>query len=173
MNTMKAILFTLAMMISVYAGAVEFGQYRPAGQPVTTTSGGVGYSPATKPSVSFRSTSSYVPVTTLNNNHINRNDESGAGVTSRGPRRINGDGTGEYEGEFNGDKMWDGEEWVAIPLNQTRDNNGTIEIWNGTAWVPLSHQKDPDQPIGAMPWMLMLLLCGVYAAAAAYRRREA
>ena len=32
---------------------------------------------------------------------------------------------------------------------------------------------DPfNDPIGAMPWMLMLLLCGGYAAAAAYRRRE-
>lgn len=44
---------------------------------------------------------------------------------------------------------------------------GDIEDKDTENWA------DPmDDPIGPMPWALMALLCGGYAAAAAYRRRE-
>lgn len=33
--------------------------------------------------------------------------------------------------------------------------------------------QNPGQPIGAMPWMLMLVLAGAYAGVTAYRRRGA
>lgn len=98
--------------------------------------------------------------------------ENGSYGMSGGPRRILSNGDGEFEGEFNNEgQQWDGEDWVAIATGTTRNNNGVIEEWNGSAWVPVSHQADPSAPIGATPWLLMLLLAGGYAALAARRRK--
>ncbi len=43
--------------------------------------------------------------------------------------------------------------------------DGVTYYWNGTTWtpVPSSIAADPDNPIGATPWLLLLTLAGIYA----------
>lgn len=89
-----------------------------------------------------------------------------------GPRRAHPNDDGEIEGETAPDDevpnkwwYWDGEDWVEVIPNVTeRLNNGVVEIFNGTAWVPKSGGDwDNPTPVGATPWLLMMALGAIYA----------
>ena len=95
-----------------------------------------------------------------------------AGQTRFGisPRRVPGI-DGSYDGEWKLDGgiwyRWDdwAGVWVTPDVGETRIEGGVTYKWNGTSWDPIGDQGDPTnpQPIGATPWILMLLLAGAYA----------
>ncbi len=57
-------------------------------------------------------------------------------------------------------------EWVAPWSGATRPNgDGNFWVWNGTDWILVNDQGDPvapSTPVGATPWLLMLLFVGAY-----------
>ena len=61
-----------------------------------------------------------------------------------------------------------------MPLAPKSAVRGPRRVGEGEGFEEEEKPNNPAEPfpVGAMPWMLMLLLCGGYAAAAAYRRRE-
>lgn len=88
-----------------------------------------------------------------------------------GPRRINSDDPGEYEGEQKTEGgntfYWDGERWINItPIGATKieivNGIGITYEWDGTDWVKISDQADPTLPVGATPWAVMAVLALVY-----------
>ena len=85
-----------------------------------------------------------------------------------GPRRAPaapGTEEGEWEQDGNGDWfIWDEDGWVEVKLNDTRLDPllGYTVIWNGSEWVKLT-EYEPGVPLGATPWLLMILLTCVYA----------
>lgn len=85
-------------------------------------------------------------------------------------RRINHDGgDGNDFGEVSDDGwIWDGEEWTLVKGAKKIGPDGYTYEWDGSAWVPLSHQDDPNLPVGSIPWLLMVLLVGAYA----YRHKK-
>lgn len=89
-----------------------------------------------------------------------------------GPRRVKpADGTGtEGTWQDGGDGDWwynDEGEWIAPWIGATRPNgDGNFWVWNGTSWTLVDDQGDPvapGAPIGATPWVLMILLACAYA----------
>ena len=90
-------------------------------------------------------------------------------------RRVHDNGDGGYDGDYNGEKyneQWwseEDEEWVDNPFE------GAIEVRaDGTYkyvgvygadghWEKISDAGDPGVPVGATPWLLMLLLVGAYS----------
>ena len=97
-----------------------------------------------------------------------------SGLSAPGMKKVKPNGDGGYDGEYNGEyyneKWWneDDEEWVAEPFDGAiRNNEGVMERYEGTyptgSWVPVNNQGDPGVPVGATPWILMLLLAGAYA----------
>lgn len=101
-------------------------------------------------------------LTADHNLNINLQPDPSYGISGR--RRILGNGNGEYDGEFNGNQMWDDEEgeWVDIPVGKTKTENGNTYRWNGTAWEIIGEQGDPNIPVGPVPWLFLLLLSGTY-----------
>lgn len=87
--------------------------------------------------------------------------EDAAPARSGAPRRIS---STEGDGTEHGEKSDDGKWW-----NQ--------ETWEWQDTDPLasggSHLGEAGAPLGDAPILLILLLCGAYAALAAYRRRQA
>lgn len=69
-------------------------------------------------------------------------------------------------------KWWywdpDGEEWVTDEnmsgsyVGLTRNTGSGIEVWNGSSWVTMEEWQNPGVPVGATPWLLMLLFVGAY-----------
>ena len=59
---------------------------------------------------------------------------------------------------------WAGE-WVTPEVGDTRIEGGVTYEWNGTKWDPVGDQGDPTnpQPLGATPWLLMMILACAYA----------
>ena len=59
---------------------------------------------------------------------------------------------------------WEGE-WVTPEVGDTRMEGGVTYKWNGTSWDSIGDQGDPTnpQPLGATPWLLMMLLACAYA----------
>jgi hypothetical protein len=87
-----------------------------------------------------------------------------------GPRRVKDNGDGEYDGEYNSStKEWwsdDEEGWVKSPFDGcVKYEGGVLYTYQGGAWVKVENQTDPTnpQPLGATPWLLMLLLACAYA----------
>ncbi len=89
-----------------------------------------------------------------------------------GPRRAQPKDPGGDDGEWSDDGAGDGQwyrwddwagKWVAPELGDTRIEGGVTYKWDGTSWVPVCDQGDPGVPVGATPWILMLLLAGAYA----------
>lgn len=85
-----------------------------------------------------------------------------------GPRRIQANGDGEYEGEtsVDGNQYWDGDGWVNYNEGDTKFNTktGKWQVYKGGIWVDVSDQADPTipQPIGATPWLFMAVLAVGY-----------
>ena len=87
----------------------------------------------------------------------------------RGPRRVNANGDGEYDGEYNSStgKWWsdEKEDWVDSPFDGcVKYEGGVLYTYQGGAWVKVENQTDPTnpQPLGDMPWIWMILLLVVY-----------
>ena len=89
-----------------------------------------------------------------------------------GPRRAQPKDPGAYDGEWSDAGAGDGDwyrwddwagKWVAPEQGDTRIEGGVTYKWDGTSWVPVCDQGDPGVPVGATPWILMLLLAGAYA----------
>ena len=101
-----------------------------------------------------------------------------------GPRRVHSDGAGGYEGDYNGE-YYDGygywnaadEGWAENPFDGAIDirADGTYE-YQGTypsgTWVKISDAPDPTNPtpLGATPWLWMLLLVVGYGVFKARKR---
>lgn len=91
-----------------------------------------------------------------------------------GPRKVHSDGFGGYEGDWSGEYLegygyWNAadEEW-----EETNEFEGAIKYeggktyqYQGGSWVLISDQGDPTnpQPLGATPWLMMLLFACAYA----------
>lgn len=86
-----------------------------------------------------------------------------------GPKRVKPTDPGDEEGEWRdgGEGDWwyyDEDEWRQPNIGETRYDPSLdcTVVWNGSAWVKQS-EYDPGVPVGATPWILMLLLAGAYA----------
>jgi len=88
---------------------------------------------------------------------------------SVGPKRVPGytldeedEGTEQYvDGE--GLWYWNGEEWIlGTPEGATKIEGGITYQYIGGAWLPVGDQGDPGVPVGATPWLLMLVLGALY-----------
>ena len=88
---------------------------------------------------------------------------------SVGPKRVPGytldeedEGTEQYvDGE--GLWYWNGEEWIlGTPEGATKIEGGITYKYQGGVWVPVGDQGDPGVPVGATPWLLMLVLGALY-----------
>jgi hypothetical protein len=90
-----------------------------------------------------------------------------------GPRRARPTDPGT-DGEWSDDGAGDGDwyrwddwegEWVTPEVGDTRMEGGVTYKWNGTSWDSIGDQGDPTnpQPLGATPWLLMMLLACAYA----------
>lgn len=83
-----------------------------------------------------------------------------------GPKRIQANSDGEYEGEtsVDGNQYWDGEGWVNYNEGDTKFNTetGKWQVYKGGIWVDVSDQADPYVPVGPMPWLFMAMLAVAY-----------
>lgn len=93
-----------------------------------------------------------------------------SGFSAPGMKKVKPNGDGEYNGEYYNGQWWNEneEDWYDEPFDGAiRNNGGVMERYEGTyptgSWVPVSNQGDPGVPVGATPWILMLLLAGAYA----------
>ena len=91
-----------------------------------------------------------------------------------GPRRIQANGDGSYNGETKKDEngnifYWDEEKekwekWLDntnIPIGTTITLEGKTYEWDGTDWV-LMEGTDPYVPVGSTPWLFMAVLAVGY-----------
>lgn len=88
------------------------------------------------------------------------------GLSTPGMKKVKPNGDGEYNGEYYNGQWWndDEENWVDEPfVGAIRYNGDVMERYDGSNWVPVNNQGDPGVPVGATPWILMLLLAGAYA----------
>lgn len=85
-----------------------------------------------------------------------------------GPRRIQANGDGSYNGETKEEGgniyYWDEDlGWVdKTPIGTTKTENGQTYEWNGTDWVLMEGTDPTVQPIGATPWLFMVVLAVGY-----------
>ena len=89
-----------------------------------------------------------------------------SGLSTPGMKKVKSNGDGEYNGEYYNGQWWndDEENWVDEPfVGAIRYNGDVMERYDGSNWVPVNNQGDPGVPVGATPWILMLLLAGAYA----------
>lgn len=169
MNTLKHILCIGALWcLALTASAIDYPTYRPRINEVaysqaqqSTLHSYRRHSTADSPfqydiSIHMSSTSAYgTGGDTPGNN----------GPSNGAPRRVyepgvKVDGNGHY---------WDADEeaWLPIPgldpipqVGDTKYEGGIEYTWNGSAWVVSSNEV--NNPIGSLPFLLMLLLCGGY-----------
>lgn len=200
MKTMRYILFTITLLISVAATAVEYGRpYRPA-TPVFTT--GIAQDHFSTGFDDRRNASSLMQSGSVYSSSINRvgarmslygnfstSDNGNAGGNTggnarRGARKAKPGYEGGNEGDTVDDEggkwVWDENswDWIWVPgadpaVGATKVIDGVTYRWNGYSWESLTDNGEVGQPIGDTPWLLLLLLCGSYAAFLALRRREA
>ena len=89
-----------------------------------------------------------------------------SGLSTPGMKKVKPNGDGEYNGEYYNGQWWndDEENWVDEPfVGAIRYNGDVMERYDGSNWVPVNNQGNPGVPVGATPWILMLLLAGAYA----------
>ena len=114
-----------------------------------------------------------MPTLALNSSISSSRTSTAEAYTSvvAGPKRVKptdppGD-EGEDEWQDGGEGDWwyyDEDGWREPNIGETRYDPflGYTVVWNGSAWVKQS-EYDPGVPVGATPWILMLLLAGAYA----------
>ena len=112
-----------------------------------------------------------MPTLALNTSIYSSRTSTAEAYTSvaAGPKRVKPTDPGNEEGEWRdgGEGDWwyyDEDEWRQPNIGETRYDpflDCTV-VWNGSAWVRQS-EYDPGVPVGATPWILMLLLAGAYA----------
>ena len=118
----------------------------------------------------------YGNFSTTDNGNAGGDDESTGGGSRRGGRKVYYSGA-ETDGHGN---YWDvdEEDWLPIPgadpskgsyVGETREIDGKNYIWTGTEWI--LNTTPEVTPIGDTPWLLLLLLCGAYAAFLSRRKR--
>ena len=124
---------------------------------------------------------------TLANNNINRTTTSsiladaGKSMAPRrafGPRRINSDGTGSFDGEVNPEndaQIWSeyDEGWIARPDDGAGHPYYSNLVWDDAAgcWRQKSDVPEPDAPIGTVPWLMLLLAAAGYGYYVAKRKQ--
>lgn len=103
------------------------------------------------------------------------------GQSSRGGRRriivYDGEEYGEYDGEPNSNKskIWDEETqtWVDAPaIGTERTINGVLSVWTINGWLPKKDIKDPDSPVGDIPWLFFGLLVVGYIGVVTRKRTK-
>lgn len=86
-------------------------------------------------------------------------------------RRVAPSYDGQYQGQTYTDTdgtvwTWDEDEgWVSgntPSVGDTKIENGSVYRWNGSAWVFVANQADPDAPLGSIPWLFVVLLLVFY-----------
>lgn len=171
MKTMRYILFTITLLISVAATAVEYGRpYRPA-TPIFNTPTSDRFVPTTPVGARAPHMEGFQSTSVLEFNTCfptyGDNEEGGASTSSSRSRARRGYGDGDEEDEY---ATYNDE--THLLGTQKTDTDGRVYQWTASGWV-LIRDITEVQPIGDTPWLLLLLLCGGYAAFLARRRREA
>ncbi len=124
---------------------------------------------SSSPSASYGGVSVSMPTIAMNSSRLTNQSSSVTPVRAAAPgrRRIKPNGDGEWNGEHNedDDTWWnaDDEEWVDEPLAGMIwiKDDGSYR-YDGSGWVLVEGQANPDSPIGDMPWLLLLLMAGGY-----------
>lgn len=135
---------------------------------------------SSSPSVSYGSVSVSVPTIAMNSSRLTK---SSSEVTPTryaipGRRRLHDNGAGGYDGDSDGEyydgKWWseDAEEWLSEPWEGvTKIDGGLTYRYDGSGWVLVENQANPDSPIGDVPWIALLLMLGGYAVVKSVRRK--
>lgn len=88
-----------------------------------------------------------------------------------GPRRIQSNGDGSYDGEIKIEAgytyYWDeaSETWIStMPVGTTKTEGGITYMWNGTSWEVVTG-TDPlaPAPIGEISWLMLIASVALYA----------
>lgn len=97
-------------------------------------------------------------------------------------RRIAPSDDGDYNGQTYTDEegnVWtwsETEGWVNTTNTPqegaTKIEDGKLYRWNGTEWVYVADQKDPDSPIGDTPWLFFGLLVAGYIVVVTRKRTK-
>ena len=112
-----------------------------------------------------------IPTLALNSSISSSRTSTAEAYTSvaAGPRRVKPTDPGDEEGEWldGGEGDWwyfDEDGWRAVVDGDDRFDPilGYLVVWNGSEWVKKT-EYEPTVPVGATPWILMLLLAGAYA----------
>lgn len=166
MKTMRYILFTITLLISVAAAAVEFGRpYRPT-TPVFSTPTSNRFVPTTPVGARTPHMEGFYSTSVLEFNTCfptyGDNEEGGSSTSSSRSRA--------RRGYVDGGDEEDEKEGGYVIGTQKTDTDGRVYQWDGEQWV-LIRDITEVQPIGDTPWLLLLLLCGGYAAFLSRRKR--
>lgn len=113
---------------------------------------------------------SFAMPTIAMNSRISQNIAQEESMVMSAPRRIKTNGDGSYNGEPNGEgQYWDDDEgeWVndlVAGMLKIENSDGVTNTyrWTGSSWELIESIADPNSPIGSLPFLLMLLLCGAY-----------
>lgn len=103
-----------------------------------------------------------------------------AGPTKSGRRKVAPTEPGE-DGQIytDDDGVWYYDEeiggWINLTTAEegvTKIENGKVYWWNGSSWVFVADQADPNTPIGDTPWLFFGLLVAGYVGIITYRRNK-
>lgn len=90
-----------------------------------------------------------------------------------------GENDGDQVVDTDGVTVWtwseDAEDWLnTTPVGTKRydSEKGYMVEWNGTEWVQVVNQGDPNAPIGDTPWVWMLMLLAAYGGVKALKTRK-
>lgn len=133
---------------------------------------------SSSPGASYGGVSVSMPTIAMSNSRLTKSssDITQTRLAAPGRRRILENGDGEYDGEYNEStrKWWnvDAEDWLTNPWEGvTKIEGGLTYRYDGSDWVPVENQSNPDSPIGDVPWILLLLLMVVYVVVKSVRRK--
>ncbi len=96
---------------------------------------------------------------------------TGSNRLAMGPRRMPSEpGTEEVVvQDSEGWWYWDGEGWVPA---EVKIEGGKVYRKNGTDWVYVQDQADPDTPIGDIPWLMLLIALITYSTCRVVKKKE-
>lgn len=126
---------------------------------------------SSSPGASYGGVSVSMPTIAMSNSRLTKSssDVTQTRLAAPGRRRVHDNGAGGYDGDSDGEyydgKWWseDAEEWLSVPWEGvTKIDGGLTYRYDGSGWVLVENQANPDSPIGDMPWLLLLLMAGGY-----------